>query len=104
MHISILLQKNQCTDYFRKQQPIPLDENFEISSETESFETSFVVNQALNLLSEDLQEIILLKFSNELRIGEIATFLGISRFAVYRKLNMALKNLKCTLREEDFYE
>lgn len=96
------IAKNQCTDYFRKQQTVPYDENLVEVDEMTSAENSLAVRQAVNLLSEDLQEIIMLRFSNELGIGEIADFIGISRFAVYRKLNTALKELKCLLREEDY--
>lgn len=96
------IAKNQCTDYFRKQQTVPYDENLVEVVEMTSAENSLAVRQAVNLLSEDLQEIIMLRFSNELGIGEIAAFIGISRFAVYRKLNTALKELKCLLREEDY--
>ncbi|MEG1947415.1 MAG: HTH domain-containing protein [Lachnospiraceae bacterium] len=47
---------------------------------------------------------MLLRFTNELGIGEIAEYLGISRFAVYRKLNAIEKQLNATLKKEDFYE
>lgn len=94
------IAKNQCTDYFRRQQPIAYDDNLVAVDEITSIENSLTVQQAVNLLSKDLQEIILLKFSNELGVGEIANVIGVSRFAVYRKLNNALKQLKCILSED----
>jgi len=98
------IARNQCTDYFRKQQPVCFEENMVAVDEIAPIENNLTVKQAVNLLSKELQEIILLRFSNELGIGEIAAFLEISRFAVYRKINAALKELKLILREEDYSE
>jgi RNA polymerase sigma-70 factor (ECF subfamily) len=98
------IARNQCNDYFRKQQTVPYDESLAEAYEMTSIENSLTVKQAVDRLSEDLQEIILLRYSNELGIGEIASFKKISRFAVYRKLNVALKELKNILREEDYNE
>jgi RNA polymerase sigma-70 factor (ECF subfamily) len=53
-------------------------------------------------LPNDLQELLLLRFANELGIGEIANIMGISRFSVHRKLNKAFDKLKAILRKEDF--
>ena len=50
----------------------------------------------------ELQELLLLRFGNELGIGEIANIMCISRFSVYRRLNTAFDKLKNILREEDF--
>lgn len=103
------IARNQCIDYYKKEKSISFeehfidrDDSFNVVDDMKSFETSFCVRQAVYKLSKDKQEIILLRFSNDLGIGEIGIFLGISRFSVYRKLNAALKELKGTLREEDF--
>ncbi len=98
------IAKNHCTDYFRKKQTVPYDENLVAEDDMVSIENSLAVRQAVDLLPEELQEIILLRFSNELGIGEIAAFTNLSRYAVYRKLNTALKELKSILREEDWRE
>lgn len=66
--------------------------------------TNLVIRQAVQNLPLELAEITLLRFGSELSINEIAAVLDISRFAVYRKINAALKELKQMLREEDFYE
>jgi RNA polymerase sigma-70 factor (ECF subfamily) len=98
------IAKNLCMDYFRKNPTVPYDENTTEVYEIPSVERRLVVKQAVDQLSDDLQEIIMLRFSNELSIGEIASFLNISRYSVYRKLNIALKQLKGKLREEDYRE
>lgn len=98
------IAKNQCIDYFRKTQTFPLEDNLILNDNVDSILTNLAVKQAIDTLPENLAEIILLRFCNELGIGEIAAFLNISRFTVYRKINYALGILKKTLRKEDFYE
>lgn len=98
------IAKNKCTDYFRKKQTEPLDETFALEDETPAVLTHLVVRQAVKALPAELAEIVLLRFGSELLIHEIAAVLHLSRFAVHRKLNAALKELNKLLRKEDFYE
>lgn len=69
----------------------------------DDLETVIAVRTAVSKLNAAEQEIVLLRFVNELGIGEIAGYLGISRFAVYRKIRAVEKQLKATLIKEDFY-
>ena len=71
------------------------------SDHISQFETNFAIKQAVSKLPIDLQELLLLRFANELGINEIASIMKISRFSVYRKLNKALGLLKASLGEED---
>lgn len=96
------IAKNKCTDYFRKEKSVPLNEDIEAPDELIKLDTSFSVGQAIKHLDKEKQEILLLRFSNELGIGELAKIMNISRFAVNRRLNAALNELKGILREEDF--
>lgn len=99
------IARNLCTDYFRKNRHTEnLDDLFELSDENaDDVETAIVVRTAVLRLSIEEQEIVLLRFTNELSIGEIAEYFGISRFALYRKIGVIEKKLKQHLREEDFY-
>lgn len=99
------IARNCCNDYFRKaKQTAALDDWPECSEElADDLETVITVRAAVSKLDAAEQELVLLRFSNELGIGEIAAYFGISRFAVYRKLNAIEKQLKATLRKEDFY-
>lgn len=98
------IARNLCIDFYRK----PVEQSFDgeiISNDgVSTFETSFAikdsVHDAVKTLPKDLQELILLRFANDLGIGEIAGIMGISRFAVYRKFNLALGTLKTILQEE----
>lgn len=99
------IARNCCIDYFRKNKHTEnFDDLTEFFSEVgEDIETTIVVRAAVSRLNAKEQEIVLLRFVSELGIGEIAEYLNISRFAVYRKLNAIEKQLKTTLKKEDFY-
>ena len=71
------IARNLCTDHFRLR----------------TFE---------HVLPEDEQELLLLRYVNELTVSELSEITGLSRFAVYRKTKTALEHLKTRLRKEDF--
>ncbi|MFI3325200.1 MAG: RNA polymerase sigma factor [Clostridia bacterium] len=96
------IAKNNCNDYFRLKQTDELDENLSFDNGSQ-IDTNLTVSKAISKLSFDEQEIIMLRFTNELGILEIAKHLNISRFAVNRKIKSTLKKLKLELKEEDFY-
>ncbi len=111
------IAKNNCNYYFRQNKhTLNIDDltnlscencggsiNSLVSGHSEVTETVIAVRSAVATLSEDEQEIVLLRFTCELGINEIANYMQISRFAVYRKLNAIEKKLKNILRKEDFY-
>lgn len=99
------IARNCCNDYFRKtKHTVNIDDLSELSEElVENLETSIAVRTAVSKLSIDEQEIVLLRYTNELSISEIAEYLGVSRFALYRRMGAIEKKLKQYLREEDFY-
>ena len=72
------------------------------ASVSELTDTSVVLAQALQTLSESYREIICLRYVLELNPGEIGRIMNLSRFAVYRRLKRALKLLENQLRKEDF--
>lgn len=51
---------------------VPLNEDIEATDELIKLDTSFSVGQAIKHLDKEKQEILLLRFSNELGIGELA--------------------------------
>lgn len=99
------IARNFCIDYFRKNRHSEnLDDLSELADEkSEDNLTVFAVRAAVSKLDDKEQEIVLLRYTNELGIGEIAEYLGISKFALYRKLNAIKRKLKQDLRKEDFY-
>lgn len=97
------IAKNLCIDAFRKTDEQSLADNIAVVDEgINALETSIAVREAVASLLPDVQELLLLRFSNELSIKEICAVTGLSRFAVRRKINGGLEKLKSILKEEDF--
>ncbi len=95
------IARNLCIDEYRKQKKEVLDyETVDIYSE--DMITQISVRLALSQLSETDRELLLLRYVNEVPISVISKLYGISRFAVYRKISQAVKNLKGKLGKEDF--
>lgn len=99
------IARNCCIDYFRKTKYTEnLDDFSELpDKKSEDTLTVIAVRTAVSKLSDEEQEIVLLRYINELGKGEIAEYLGISRFSLYRKLTAIERALKQDLRKEDFY-
>ena len=95
---------NLCIDHYRKRKSLSLEEDVPHPDQVGPIETKTAVEQAIRTLEPQEQELVFLRYINEVAIGEIAKILGISRFAVYRKTESALKKLKTLLSKEDFYE
>lgn len=102
------IARNLCTDTFRLrtsagEKELP-EESFEDASQyrmIEQTELTLVIRQALKSLPEEEQELLLLRYANELTVNELSEITGSSRFTVYRKTKTALEHLKKRLREED---
>ena len=62
--------------------------------------TKLSVRRALSRLSEEERELLLLISVNEVSAREAGMILGISRFAVYRRLRFAQKHLRTELGKE----
>ena len=97
------IAKNLCIDEFRKKVVEPITDELEDTNAVfEAVNVSIALQHSLKTLPNDMQEILLLRYANDLSIGEIATFTELSRFAVRRKINSALSKLKAEMSEEDF--
>lgn len=88
------IARNQCIDYYRKQKPLVMPQELFGGPEEDELLTSFALQEAVKKLSPEDQELIFLKYVNELSAAEIGKILGWSRFAVYRRLKSSLKRLK----------
>lgn len=103
MALLYTIARNNCIDYFRLKQTNELDEN--LSTDTQNqIDINITLKAAISKLSFEDQELIMLRFTNELGIMEIANYLNISRFAVNRRIKSLVNKLKIELKEEDFYE
>ncbi len=100
------IAKNLCIDEFRKQAVDSIDklESEEASDPSEELIDSLVLRSIVSKLPNDEQELIFLRYSNELPIASICKITGLSRFAVHRRLSKSLKWLKEELKKEGFSE
>lgn len=55
------------------------------------------VGALVKALEPELREVVELRFDQDLKVGEIASVLGVSRFTVNRRLNRALAELRSGL-------
>lgn len=79
-----------------------LDEEVVDSNAEDDMITRVSVRMALAELDEADRELLLLRYVNEVPVSVICKLYGISRFAVYRRVSQATKNLKGKLGKEDF--
>jgi RNA polymerase sigma-70 factor (ECF subfamily) len=90
--------RNLCVDSFREKTALPLTDDLNeipaIENGYKALEDSIALKQALAKLAEDEQELLLLRYANELSMAEISGITGLSRFAARRKINAAVLKMK----------
>ena len=98
------IAKNLCIDHFRRRTTESLEEITEevIDDPTEDLISNLTLRMIMSKLPEDEQELIFLRYVNEISITAICKITGLSRFAVYRRLSKSLKWLKAELLKEGF--
>ena len=98
------IAKNLCINHFRRRTTESLEEITEevIDDPTEDLISNLTLRMTISKLPEDEQELIFLRYVNEVSITTICKITGLSRFAVYRKLSKSLKWLKEELLKEGF--
>ena len=104
------IARNLCIDSFRKQKdeliedlPAKIQEMPESRDKVESIVDQLSIEQALDHLTDDEREAVVLRFSGELSVEDIAKSMGISRFAVRRRISSALEKLRKEMeRNEEF--
>ncbi|MCR5601234.1 MAG: sigma-70 family RNA polymerase sigma factor [Ruminococcus sp.] len=93
---------NLCKDEFRKKKASELSDTAPSNDDIEdSVLSGFDLKQALNKLSEDDKEIILLRYVNEVPVNVIAKMQNISRFALNRRINRILTSLHEYMGKEE---
>ena len=104
------IARNLCIDYFRKQKdeliedlPAKIQEMPESRDKVEDIVDRISIEQALDSLTADEREAVVLRFSGELSVEDIAKSMDISRFAVRRRILSALEKLRKEMeRIEEF--
>lgn len=93
------IARNKCIDYYRRRKTGQLDENM-ADGMNPDLEVSLDLQRAVAELSTEDQELIFLRFVNEVPVNDIGKILNISRFSVRRRIQSCLKKLKTSLGED----
>lgn len=99
--------RNLCMDVYRRKQTERLpEEETERSGDgpEEKVINRIAMKNALARLEKEEQELLLLRYVQELSVSDISGILEISRFSVYRRTEKALKRLRDFLNREGFGE
>lgn len=92
------MARNLCTDRLRKTHEEELPDQLSSSDFIETVDTRILLETAIRKLTEDEQQLIFLRYINELPIRYISNITGQSRYVIYRKLNKILEKLKSELK------
>ena len=93
---------NLCTDEFRKKKPTELpDTESDGKNMEEDVLSGFELKMALEKLSSEDREIVLLRFLNGVPLNVIAKLYNISRFSLSRRINRILSSLKEYMGKEE---
>lgn len=97
------IARNLCVDEYRrvKSDPLPKDYDERFTASYESSEDRVIVQNALEKLTVEDKELLLLRYANNEPIGTISQILGISRFAVYRRLKTAEEKFRSSLEVDE---
>lgn len=100
------IAKHLCADNFRKKTVAHLEDLTEDAAydPTEDWINNMSLRIAISKLSQAEQELIFLRYVNEIEVSAICRITGFSRFSVYRRLSKILKWLKEELKKEGFSE
>ena len=93
-------------DEFRRKPFVSIEDIEEEADfdKSEEWINNLAVKSALEKLPQEEQELLFLRYVNEISVTLICKTIGISRFSVYRRLSKALKKLKEELKKEGFSE
>jgi len=97
---------NLCLNWLRKAHPLSLDglENREMPAADDFADDTIrklSLSAAVSALPDKQQEVLLLRYGQDLKINEIAGILGLSRFQVMYRIRGALGQLRRSMGRED---
>ena len=99
------IANNLCRNWAKKARQVSLDalESQELYA-TDDFAEKLIqricLSGAVSALPESQKEVLLLRYGQDLKVGEVAEILGLSRFQVMYRIRSALKQLNKNLGKE----
>ena len=97
------IARNLCVDEYRKPRTELMDESMPDYIMEDKLITKLTVKTALAKLTPDEQELLLLRYVNEVPVSALGKIYGLSRFAIYRKITSASNKFREELRKEDYH-
>ena len=94
------IARNLCTDEFRRIKTEELKEEVEQIGFEDSVIERENLRQAIKELTKEEEELLLLRYVNELPFSDLCRLYGKSRFALYRELTGITKKLERRLSDE----
>ena len=96
------IARNLCIDEYRKLQTElvdgeELEERLFSQGHEETVVNKLAIRQALDRLDREDRELLLLRYVNEVPMAALVSLFGMSRFALHRRLNKLLKEMKDSL-------
>ena len=88
------IAKNLCTDEFRRMKTEELKEEVEQNGFEDAVVERENLRTALKTLTKEEEELLLLRYVNELPFSDLCRMYGKSRFALYRELSAITKKLE----------
>ena len=102
------IARNLCTDYFRKHRevlwedlPPQAEEKFSAADSAAGVVDRLSIETALATLTDQAREAVVLRYGAELSVTEVGEVMGLSRFAVRRRLTEAMKGLRKELADHE---
>lgn len=101
---------NNLMDFYRKNKHIEIDENWQLESDEKTDtqahidERQKIILEALRKLPEQYQQVLSLKFFEELSNEEIAEIVGCKKETLAVKLHRSLKAFKKVIKKHNFME
>ena len=94
------IARNLCVDEFRRVQAEELSEEVSEESFEERLVQSLNLQKAMESLKGEEQELLLLRYVNELSFTDLSRLYGKSRFALHRELSKITEKLERRLSDE----
>jgi RNA polymerase sigma-70 factor (ECF subfamily) len=99
------IARNLCIDESRKAKMEELTEDYSgDGDEAEDLIRKIDVNSALDKMPEEDRELLILRYMNEVSLSDICKIMGVSRFALYRKLNSVKRDFIKLMEGGSFHE
>ena len=96
------IARNLCVDVTRQRETLPLQETDQVAADPAgTLVERWDLERALETLTPQDQELLLLRYANQVPLQALSRLTGLSRFAIYRRCGRLLTQLREALREEE---